>query len=203
MFCEGPQVPKPARAFGPEVKLVLLRQNGIHCLQVWGHFGSPCDTKVYKCPWGLEWQKPENIRIIPNLSMVQWPLPALGSGLGLDSSLRPEGDSQQWGDPAAGCEHGPTSAMAFVTGDVTKRGLVFFPCFKNKQNREFVNLWSAQKGEAPDEGVLGTVPTRRGTQCLRGSFSCIGSTLGTPSPAPWGHGSCSPPAAHCSWLLAW
>lgn len=41
-------------------------------------------------------------------------------------------------------------------------------------------MWSAQKGEAPDKGVLGTVPTRRGTHCLRGSFSSIGSTLGTP-----------------------
>lgn len=41
-------------------------------------------------------------------------------------------------------------------------------------------MWSAQKAEAPDKGVLGTVPTRRDTHCLRGSFSSIGSTLGTP-----------------------
>lgn len=59
-------------------------------------------------------------------------------------------------------------------------------------------MWSAQKGEAPDKGALGTVPTRRDTHCLRGSFSSIGSTLGTPrSLGTWVllSSSCSPQLA--------
>lgn len=66
---------------------------------MWERFVSPRKAKVYKCPWELEWQKPENIRIIPNPSMVQW--------LGMDSSLRPEGTPKNRGTLQQGVHMAP------------------------------------------------------------------------------------------------
>lgn len=141
-----------------------------------------------------------------NPGMVRWPLSALGMDPSLRHGLWQEGGPNTWrGALQQGVCMAPPLPRGFVTSDVSKRHVLFFPsCFKNKQTtkkKEFLNLWSTQKGEAPAKGVLGTVPTRRGTRCLRGSFSHV--------PAPrwgrgghWGHGSCSSPAAHHSWHLA-
>lgn len=160
----------------------------------------PCKTKVCKCPWGLEWQKPEN-RIIPNSSMVQWPLPALGSGLGLDSSLRPEGDPQQQWDPAAGCVHGPTSAVGFVTGDVTKHGLLFSPVSKTNKIGNLLTCGQLRKEKLLTREHWGRCP-REEAPTAREDPSAA-SAPGWGRHGPWGHGSCSPPAACRSWLLAW
>lgn len=70
----------------------------------------------------------------------------------------------------------------------------FFPSrFKNKQattkKKEFLNLWSTQKGEAPAEGELRTVPARRGACCLSGSLSRVPAPCGdTMGPGDMGPG---------------
>lgn len=136
--------------------------------------------KEYRSPWGVGWQSPRHIGIVLKLGTVQWPLPALGSSLGLNPSLRQEGGPNSGGGACSGvrawphlCEGGLSPVMSQSIASFSP------PILKTNKKREFLNLWSTQKGEAPAEGALGTVPARRGARCLRGSFCLI--------PAPyWG-----------------
>lgn len=91
----------------------------------------------------------------------------------------------------------PGSRRGFVTGDVTKHHVFFFffpllfqkQTSNNKKKKEFLNLWSTQKGEAPAEGELRTVPVRRGTRCLSRSLSRVPAPRGdTTVPGDMGPG---------------
>lgn len=87
----------------------------------------------------------------------------------------------------------PGSRKGFVTGDVAKHH-VFFPLpfqkqTSNNKKKEFLNLWSTQKGEAPAEGELRTVPARRGACCSSGSLSRVPAPCGdTMGPGDMGPG---------------
>lgn len=128
-----------------------------------------CPQAGASSPWGLGWQEVwVQSGIVLNPGMMQWSLPALGICLGLSPSLR----QGLWWEDGPNSEVGPCVApplpRGFVTSDVSKHCFLFFLLFqKQTEKREFLNLWSTQKGEALAEGELGTVPTRRGTHCLR------------------------------------
>jgi len=160
---------------------------------------SPSKRNEYRSPWRFGWWQPGHIGVVLNPSMVQWPLPAPGSGLGLSPSLRQEDG------PSSGVRARPHLCQGGLS-PVTSQSIVFFfffppPVSKTNKKREFLNLWSTQKGEAPAEGALGTVPAGRGAHCSRGSFSRVPASRWDHH-GPWGHGSCSLPAAHHSWRLA-